>query len=139
MTRVKRGTIANKRRKKLLKAAKGFKWSRKNKYRAAKEAIYHAWKNAFIGRKQKKRNMRRLWQIKINAAARIHSEDKLNYSRFINGLKRANIELDRKILAQIAEKHPEIFKKILARSAEAASAAKTELLSSTDEKHPKSA
>lgn len=126
MTRVKRGTIANKRRKKLLKAAKGFKWSRKNKYRAAKEAIYHAWKNAFIGRKQKKRNMRRLWQIKINAATRMYSENGLNYSRFINGLKKSNIELDRKILAQIAENHPEIFKKIL-------------LLSSTGEKHPKSA
>ncbi len=139
MTRVKRGTIANKRRKKLLKAAKGFKWSRKNKYRAAKEAIYHAWKNAFIGRKQKKRNMRRLWQIKINAAARIYGgmlsipnshakrgENGLNYSRFINCLKKADIELDRKVLAQIAENHPEIFKKIL-------------LLSSAGEKHPKSA
>ena len=126
MTRVKRGTIANKRRKKLLKAAKGFKWSRKNKYRAAKEAVYHAWRNAFIGRKQKKRNMRRLWQIKINAASRMYSENGLNYSRFINGLKKADIELDRKILAQIAENHPEIFKKIL-------------LLSSAGEKHPKSA
>ncbi|MEK7659539.1 MAG: 50S ribosomal protein L20 [Patescibacteria group bacterium] len=126
MTRVKRGTIANKRRKKLLKAAKGFKWSRKNKYRAAKEAIYHAWKNAFIGRKQKKRNMRRLWQIKINAAVRMDSKNGMNYSRFINDLKKTNIELDRKILAQIAENHPEIFKKIL-------------LLSSAGEKHPKSA
>ena len=139
MTRVKRGTIANKRRKKLLKAAKGFKWSRKNKYRAAKEAIYHAWRNAFIGRKQKKRNMRRLWQIKINAAARMYSENGLNYSRFINGLKKTNIELDRKILAQIAENHPEIFKKILAYSAETASATKAGLLSSAGEKHPKSA
>src|SRR3989344_9394455 len=112
MTRVKRGTIANKRRKTILKAAKGFKWSRKNKYRAAKEGIYHAWKNAFIGRKQKKRNMRRLWNVKINAAIRMNSENGMNpersregpqrasasygmnYSKFINGLKRANIELD---------------------------------------------
>ena len=111
MTRVKRGTIANKRRKKLLKAAKGFKWGRKTKYRAAKEALYHAWRNAFIGRKLKKRDMRRLWQIKINAAVRMNGD--LNYSKFINGLKKANIELDRKVLAQLGENHPEIFKKIL--------------------------
>lgn len=113
MVRVKRGTIANKRRKKLLKAAKGFKWSRKSKYRAAKEAVHHAWRNAFIGRKQKKRNMRRLWQIKINAAVRMNSENSLNYSRFVNQLKKSGVELDRKILAQLAEGHPEIFKKIL--------------------------
>jgi len=113
MTRVKRGTIANKRRKKLLKAAKGFKWSRKNKYRAAKEGIYHAWKNAFIGRKQKKRNMRRLWNVKINAGVRINSDNGMNYSKFINILKKANIELDRKVLAELAENHQEVFKKIL--------------------------
>ena len=113
MTRVKRGTIANKRRKKLLKAAKGFKWSRKNKYRAAKEAVYHAWKNAFIGRKQKKRNMRRLWQIKINAAVRMNSGDVMNYSRFINGLKKANIELDRKVLAQLATEQPVVFQSVV--------------------------
>src|SRR3989344_1119296 len=115
MTRVKRGTIANKRRKKLLKAAKGFKWGRKSRYRAAKEAVYHAWAYAFADRKKKKRTMRRLWQIKINAAVRqlTERENGLNYSKFINGLKKADIELDRKILAQIAENHPEIFKKIL--------------------------
>jgi len=113
MTRVKRGTIANKRRKKLLKAAKGFKWGRKSKYRAAKEALYHAWRNAFIGRKNKKRNFRRLWNIKINAGARMYSDNGLNYSKFINGLKKANIELDRKVLAELAENHPEIFKKII--------------------------
>ncbi len=113
MTRVKRGTIANKRRKKLLKAAKGFKWGRKTKYRAAKEALYHAWSYAFVGRKQKKRNMRRLWNIKINAGVRMYSGNGLNYSKFINGLKKANIELDRKVLAQLAENHPEVFKKIL--------------------------
>ncbi|MEK7579807.1 MAG: 50S ribosomal protein L20 [Patescibacteria group bacterium] len=111
MTRVKRGTIANKRRKKLLKAAKGFKWSRKSKYRAAKEALYHAWRNAFIGRKQKKRNMRRLWQIKINAATRMNGD--INYSKFINNLKRANIQLDRKVLAELAEGYPEVFKKVV--------------------------
>lgn len=113
MTRVKRGTIANKRRKKLLKAAKGFKWGRKTKYRAAKEALYHAWSYAFAGRKNKKRNYRRLWNIKINAGVRMYGENGMNYSKFINRLKKANIELDRKVLAQIAENHPEIFKKLL--------------------------
>lgn len=113
MTRVKRGTIAHQRRKKLLKAAKGFKWGRKTKYRAAKEALYHAWSHAFVGRKLKKRNFRRLWQIKINAAVRMHSDNGLNYNKFINGLKKAKIELDRKMLAEIAENHPEVFKKIL--------------------------
>lgn len=113
MVRVKRGTIAHKRREKLLKEAKGFKWGRKSKYRAAKEALYHAWSYAFVGRKLKKRNFRRLWQIKINAAVRIHSGNGMNYGKFVNGLKKAKIELDRKILAEIAENHPEVFKKIL--------------------------
>ncbi len=113
MTRVKRGTTANKRRKKLLKAAKGFKWSRKTKYRAAKEALYHAWRYAYVGRKQKKRNMRRLWQIKINAGVRGESDGSLNYSQFINKLKKANIEIDRKVLSQLAENNPEVFKKIV--------------------------
>lgn len=113
MTRVKRGTIANKRRKKMLKAAKGFKWSRKSKYRAAKEALYHAWRYAYVGRKQKKRNMRRLWQIKINAGVRADLENGLNYGKFINQLKKADIELDRKVLAQLAENYPEVFKKIV--------------------------
>lgn len=113
MVRVKRGTIAHKRRKKLLKQAKGFKWGRKKRYRAAKEALYHAWSYAYRGRKEKKRNFRRLWQIKINAAVRAHSDNGLNYSKFMNGLKKADIQIDRKILAQIAENHPEVFKKIL--------------------------
>lgn len=111
MTRVKRGKIAHKRRKKLLKEVKGFKWGRKSKYRMAKEAIYHAWRNAYIGRKLKKRNFRQLWQIKINAAIRLYNG--LNYSKFIYGLKKANILINRKILADLAEKHPEIFEKIV--------------------------
>lgn len=110
MVRVKRGTIAHKRRKKILKYAKGFKWGRKSKERLAKEALLHAWSNAFAGRKLKKRDFRRLWQIKINAATREYG---LSYSKFINALKKANIELDRKILAQIAQNHPNVFKKII--------------------------
>lgn len=110
MPRVKRGVQKNKKRKNLLKHAKGFKWGRKSKYRAAKEALLHAWSFQFADRKKKKRNFRRLWQIKVNAAAKING---LSYSKFINQLKKQNIELDRKILADLAEHNPEVFKKIV--------------------------
>ncbi|MFH0906968.1 MAG: 50S ribosomal protein L20 [bacterium] len=110
MTRVKRGTIANKRRKKILKLAKGFKWGRKSKYKLAKDALKHAWTYAYIDRKRKKRDFRRLWQIKINAGSR---ENGITYSQFINKLKKASIELDRKILAHLAEKQIEVFKTIV--------------------------
>ena len=110
MPRVKRGAQANRRRKRLLKHTKGFMWTRKSKYRQAKEALLHAWSFQFADRKKKKRDFRRLWQIKINAAAR---ENGLSYSKFINQLKKANIELDRKILSDLAENHPEVFKQLL--------------------------
>lgn len=110
MTRVKRGITKRKRKKKVIRQAKGYKWSRKSKYRAAKEALMHAWTHAYRDRKRKKRDFRRLWQIKINAVCR---ENGISYSRFINGLKKANIIIDRKILADLAQNHPEIFKKIL--------------------------
>lgn len=110
MTRVKRGTAAHKRRKKIIDQAKGFKWGRKSKYRLAKDALKHAWTYAYRDRKTKKRNFRRLWNIKINAASR---QSGVTYSQFINRLKKANIEIDRKILAQLAEKQPEIFEEIL--------------------------
>jgi len=111
MSRVKRGTIALKRRRKILKYTKGFKWGRKSKERAAKEALIHAWTHAFSGRKQKKRDYRALWNTKINAA--IRAEGGMNYSKFIHALKKANIKLDRKILADIAMKEPGVFKKIV--------------------------
>lgn len=110
MTRVKRGVTAHKRRKKIIKQAKGFKWGRKSKYKLAKDALKHAWAHAYKDRKRKKRDFRRLWQIKINAASR---KQGLTYSQFINKLKKANIEIDRKILAQLAEKQPAVFKKIV--------------------------
>ncbi len=110
MPRVKKGKIANKKRRKILKYTKGYKWGRKSKERAAKEALLHAWTHAFRGRKEKKRNFRRLWQIKINAAAR---ERNLKYSTFIKLLKDKNILIDRKILADLAENHPEVFEKII--------------------------
>lgn len=110
MARVKRGTIANKRRKNLLKHAKGFRYGRKTKYRLAKEALIHAWTHAFRDRKRKKREKRQLWDIKINAASR---QLGLNYSKVITKLKKENVKLDRKILAELAEKQPRVFKEII--------------------------
>ncbi|MBZ9572852.1 50S ribosomal protein L20 [Patescibacteria group bacterium] len=110
MVRVKRGKIAHKRRKRLLKEAKGFRWGRKAKYRAAKEALMHAWKYAYRDRRNKKREARHLWQIQIAAFCR---ELGISYSKFINNLKKNKVELDRKILAEIAREKPEIFKKIV--------------------------
>ena len=110
MTRVKRGVISLKRRRKVLRQTKGFRHGLKSKERQAKEAIFHAGVHAFHDRRKKKREMRKLWQIKINAASRPHG---LPYSKFVNKLKKAGITLDRKILAQIAEKNPEIFTKIV--------------------------
>jgi len=109
MTRVKRGNVRIKKRKRILAHAKGFRWRRKNVYRIAKEAVHHAWANSYIGRKQKKRNMRGLWNIQINAATREHG---LSYSKFIHGLKQNNIEVDRKILSELAKNNPEVFKQL---------------------------
>src|SRR3990167_5504244 len=113
MPRVKRHKIAHKRRKNLLKHAKGFKWGRKSKYRLAKDALKHAWSHAYKDRKRKKRDFRALWQIKINAAAR---QESITYSRFIAGLKKAKIELDRKTLADLAQNNKEVFKKIVEKT-----------------------
>lgn len=110
MPRVKRGTTANKRRKKVLKQTKGYKWGRKNKYKQAKEALMHAWSYAYRDRRTKKRDRRKLWQIQISEACK---KNDISYSKFINLLKKNKIELDRKILAQLVEKKPEIFKKII--------------------------
>ena len=113
MQRVKRGTSANKRRKALLKHAKGFKWGRKSKYKLAKDALRHALARSFEGRKQKKRTMRSLWQVQINAVCR---QEGISYSKFIHGLKKNKIELDRKILSQLIQSNPEIFKKIVEKA-----------------------
>lgn len=110
MPRVKRGTIAHKKRKRLLRYTKGFRWGRKSKERAAKEALLHAWSHAFRGRKEKKRNFRQLWNVRINAAARIEG---VSYSKLIAGLRKKNIKLDRKILADLAVHEPKVFKKIV--------------------------
>lgn len=117
MTRVKRGKTATQKRKRILKYTKGFKWGRKSKERAAKEALLHAWTHAFRGRKEKKRAYRRLWQTRLNAALRTHG---LKYSQFINMLQKANVRLDRKILANFALHQPERFSQIVAKVKETA-------------------
>lgn len=109
MVRVKRGVIANKRRRNVLAQAKGFRFDRKSKERAAHDALLHAYRHAFTGRKDKKGDFRRIWQVKINAAVRLEG---MSYSVFINKLKMANVSLDRKVLAQLAETQPTIFQKV---------------------------
>ncbi len=110
MVRVKKGKAAHKHRKHLLKYTKGFRWGRKSKFRLAKEALLHAWTHSYRDRKAKKREFRKLWQTQINAACR---QQGISYSRFIYGLKQKKIELDRKILADLARNHPKIFEKII--------------------------
>jgi large subunit ribosomal protein L20 len=110
MPRVKRGTQKVKRRNNLLSKVKGYKWGRKSKVRFARPAMLKAGVYAYRDRRNKKRNFRRLWNVQINAAAR---ENGTTYSRLINALKQANIVLDRKVLANIAEKYPQVFKKIV--------------------------
>ena len=99
MPRVKRGTKARRRRKKILKAAKGYYGSRHTLYRIARETVHRAWVYQYRDRRQRKRHFRRLWIVRINAAARLHG---LSYSKFMGGLKKANVELDRKVLADLA-------------------------------------
>lgn len=110
MTRVKKGKTHLKRRKHLLKYAKGYRWGRKSKIKLARPAILKAGAYAYRDRKTKKREFRKLWQIQINARVR---ELGLTYSKFINKLKKANILLNRKILADLAENHPLVFGKIV--------------------------
>jgi large subunit ribosomal protein L20 len=110
MTRVKRGVISLKKRRKVLSQVKGFRWKRKSKERAAREALLHAGTHAFQDRRKKKRNFRALWNIKINAGAR---ENGQTYSKLINNLKEAGIGLNRKMLAELAEHYPEIFKQVI--------------------------
>ena len=111
--RIKGGNVRTKKRKRLLLHAKGFRWRRSNVYRLAKEAVHHSWMDSYIGRKQKKREFRALWNIQINAACREHG---LSYSKFMHGLKQNNIELDRKILSELARNNPEVFKNLVEKT-----------------------
>lgn len=110
MTRVKRGVIKNKKRKNTLAQVKGYRFGRSKKEAMATEAIAKAGQHAFAHRRDKKADRRRLWQVRINAAVRALG---MTYSRFIEGLKKKNIEVDRKVLATIAEKNPESFERIV--------------------------
>jgi len=113
MVRVKGGIQTQKRKGKLIKQAKGFKWTRNRCYRAAKQALMKAWSYAYRDRKVRKREKRQLWQIQIGAACRASG---ISYSKFMGNLKKNNIEVDRKILAEFANSNPEIFNEILAKA-----------------------
>lgn len=110
MSRVKRGTIALKRRRNVLAQVKGYRFGRSKKERQAHEAIVHAGAHAFAHRKDKKADRRALWQVKINASLR---EMNMSYSKFMGALKKKGIMLDRKILADLAENYPESFVRIV--------------------------
>lgn len=110
MVRVKGGITTHRRHKKVRKLAKGYWQSRSKQFKKAKEAVLHAGEYAFTGRKRKKRDFRRLWIIRLNAAVRSQG---ITYSRFIQQLKQKNVGIDRKILAQLAVEYPDIFKKIV--------------------------
>jgi large subunit ribosomal protein L20 len=106
MARVKRGVAANKRKRRILKSAKGYRGGRGNLLKTAREAVEKGWKYAYRDRRQRKRQFRGLWIARINAAAREHG---LSYSRMIHGLKEAGVELDRKSLAELAVSDPQTF------------------------------
>ncbi len=112
MVRVKRGTISNKTRKNVLKQVKGYRFNRSNKEREARVAIAHAGNHAFAHRRKKKNDFRRLFTIRINAALRMLG---FSYSKFIDKLKKQNIDLDRKVLSQIAQENPETFERIVSQ------------------------
>ena len=110
MTRVKRGVQKRARRKKIIKRAKGFVSHRKTNFRAANEALMHAGKHAYIGRKQRKRDFRSLWQVRVSAAA---VENGISYSKLMGGLKKAKVALNRKMLSELAIRFPETFKQLV--------------------------
>ena len=113
MTRVKGGIVTKKRRKRTLKETKGFMWGRNSKFKLAKDALRHALTHAFQDRRKKKRVFRTVWQVQISAACKQYG---LSYSKFIHGLTKSKIEINRKMLATLAIKHPEIFKVIVEKA-----------------------
>ena len=116
MARVKGAMMTRKRRNKMLKLASGYWGSKSTHFKMAKQAVYKSGNYAFVGRKLKKRDFRRLWIVRINAAARING---MSYSRFMNGLKKAGIEMNRKVLADIAVNDPKAFADLVAKAKEA--------------------
>lgn len=113
MARVKGGKISAKRRRNTLKQVKGYRFARSKKERAAKEAIFHAGKYAFAHRRDKKNDFRRLWNVRINAAL----GENLSYSKFIGALKKKGVLVNRKMLAELAEKSPESFSRLVKKVA----------------------
>lgn len=113
MTRVKRGNVARKRRKKVLKLAKGFRGSQSKNFRIANQRVMQALRNAYRDRRRRKRDFRRLWITRINAAARMHG---ISYSQLMGNLKKADIQINRKMLAQLAVLDPETFGKVVAQA-----------------------
>ncbi|MBT5001157.1 50S ribosomal protein L20 [Hellea sp.] len=122
MSRVKRGVTKHARHKKIIDAAKGFRGRRKNTFRIANQAVEKAGQYAYIGRKLKKRQFRALWIQRINAAVREHG---MTYGRFMDGLNKAGIELDRKVLADMAGNEPDAFKLLVDAARKNASAPHT--------------
>ena len=116
MSRAKKGFKARRRRNRVFKQAKGFFGSRSRLYKVTKMAVLHAWKDAYVGRKLRKRDMRSLWITRINAGAHLNG---LSYSKLMGGLKRAKVALDRKILAELAVADPEGFAKVAALASKA--------------------
>ncbi|AFY76950.1 ribosomal protein L20 [Pleurocapsa sp. PCC 7327] len=110
MTRVKRGNVARKRRKKILKLAKGFRGSHSKLFRTANQQVMKALRYAYADRRKRKRDFRRLWITRINAAARVQG---ISYSQLTGQLKKANIQLNRKMLAQLAVLDPQAFAKVV--------------------------
>lgn len=119
MARVKRGVMVRKRHNKLLREAKGYQGSRSRRVKVARETVMKALSYAYRDRRNRKRDFRRLWITRINAATRLNG---MSYSRFINGLKVANIDLDRKVLADIAVRDPQGFTRIVEQVQRATSA-----------------
>jgi large subunit ribosomal protein L20 len=115
MPRATSAPARNKRKKKILRVAKGYFGGRKNLYRTAKDAVEKGWEHAYRDRKKKKRNFRALWITRINAAVREHD---LSYSRFINGLKEAGVQMDRKAMADLAVRSPDAFAALVERAKE---------------------
>jgi large subunit ribosomal protein L20 len=115
MARVKGGMNAKKKHKKILKLAKGYYGQKSKVFRAANTAVMRALRSAYIGRKLKKRDFRKLWITRINAAAR---QNDMSYSRFIHGLKQAGVKINRKMLSEMAIHHPEDFSKLVELSKE---------------------
>lgn len=113
MPRVKRGVVAHKRHKKIIKQAKGFRGKRKNVFKLAKNAVMKAGMNAYRDRRLKKRTFHQLWVLRINAACREHD---LKYSRFIYGLELAGIEINRKMLSELAINNSDVFKEIVEKA-----------------------